>query len=213
MNLLIKLCGFLIINSCLIIACRQNNVQPASQSLPPSQDSFPANSYATLDRSPMDMSYFPADFPLQKMKGLKAEIPVARVIYSRPHKNHRVIFGNSDNSICHYGSAWRLGANEATEITFFKNVMINGKNIETGSYIIYAIPYAEKWTITLNNNLYAWGLHIDSTYDIFKTDIPVSIQQPVIEDFTMVFSDAAYGADLIMVWDNVKTVLPIEFSK
>jgi hypothetical protein len=208
---MIKLCGFLFLYCCLITACTQNKVKP-SPVLPP-QDSLPANPYAALDHSQMDMSYFPADFPLQKMNGLKIEMPVARIIYSRPHKNGRVIFGNNENSICHYGRAWRLGANEATEITFFKNVIISGKNIAKGSYVIYAIPYADKWTIILNNNLYVWGLHIDSTHDIFKTDVPVSPQQPVLEDCTIVFSDAPYGADLIMAWDNVKAVLPIEFSK
>ncbi len=211
MNLFIKYLGLLLITSCMFFACKQNNGQTTPAL--PLQDSLPANSYAALDHSQMDMSYFPADFPLQKMRGLKTEMPVARVIYSRPHKNGRVIFGNNENSICHYGKAWRLGANEGTEISFFKNVIISGKNIEKGSYIIYAIPYAEKWTIILNTNLYAWGLHIDSTYDIFKTDVPVSPQQPALEDFTMVFSDAVYGADLTMAWDNVKAVLPIEFSK
>ncbi|MEO7264676.1 MAG: DUF2911 domain-containing protein [Ferruginibacter sp.] len=211
MNLFKKYLVCLLITSCMFFACKQPNGQTSP--VPPAQDSLPANPYAPLDRSQMDMSYFPVDFPLQKMNGLKTELPVARVIYSRPHKNGRVIFGNSENSICHYGKAWRLGANEGTEISFFKNVIISGKNIAKGSYIIYAIPYAEKWTIILNNNLYSWGLHIDSTYDIFKMDIPVSPQQPALEDFTIVFSDAVYGADLIMAWDNVKAVLPIEFSK
>jgi hypothetical protein len=40
---------------------------------------------------------------------------VARLIYSRPTKNGRVIFGD----LLEYGKVWRLGANEATEIEFF----------------------------------------------------------------------------------------------
>ncbi|MEO6405968.1 MAG: DUF2911 domain-containing protein [Ferruginibacter sp.] len=194
------------------MSCNHKKIQPAPAVITV-RDSSAQNPYATLDRSPMDMSYFPADFPLKKMNGSKEKMPIARVIYSRPHKNGRIVFGNSTNSICHYGTPWRLGANEATEIDFYENVVIGGKNITQGSYLLYCIPFEDRWTIIFNSNLYAWGLHIDSSYDVFKTDIPVSVQLPSLEDFTMIFSDAPYGTDLVMAWDNVKVVLPIELSK
>ena len=38
----------------------------------------------------------------------------ARVVYSRPKKEGRTIFGG----LVEYGQVWRLGANEATEIEF-----------------------------------------------------------------------------------------------
>ncbi len=172
-----------------------------------------ANPYVPYDQSPMDMSYYPPDYPLLKMNGTDTSAPVARVIYSRPQKKGRVIFGSTEQSLRQYGKEWRLGANEATEIEFFRDVIIAEKKINKGRYIIYCTPYAGKWTIVLNNNLYTWGLHMDVTKDIFKTDIPVLTQSPVIEDFTMQFLSAPSGAELIMTWDNVKTVLPISFSK
>jgi hypothetical protein len=167
------------------------------------------NPYVTNDRSPMDMSYYPHDFPVSKMNGTDTAEPIARVIYSRPQKKGRIIFGNNSKSLCEYGKEWRLGANEATELEFFKNVIINGKKIDKGRYIIYCIPYPEKWTIILNSNLFTWGLHMDNTKDIFKVDIPVELQAPSVEDFTMVFQPAAYGTDLVMAWDNVKATLRI----
>jgi len=171
------------------------------------------NPYSDTDQSPMDMSYFPVEYPLQKMNHTDSVGLAARVIYSRPHKKNRVIFGDNPQSLCPYGKEWRLGANEATEIEFFKNVTINGRNVSRGAYIIYCIPFRDKWTIVFNSNLHAWGLHMDTSKDLFRTDIPVMQQQPPIEDFTMVFHDAQYGADLIMAWDNVKAILPIEFSR
>jgi hypothetical protein len=54
---------------------------------------------------------------------------------------------------------------------------------------------------------------MDTTKDLFRTDVPVMEQNPPLEDFTMVFQEANYGADLLMAWDNVKTILPIEFAK
>ena len=44
-----------------------------------------------LDKSPMDMSYWPNNYPLLKMSGKVKDMPVARVIYGRPLKNGRTI--------------------------------------------------------------------------------------------------------------------------
>jgi hypothetical protein len=175
---------------------------------------FTGNQYAAIDQSPLDISYFPEDYPQNKISGTQAaEVPVARVIYSRPHKKGRVVFSNDAKSICPYGKPWRLGANEATEIDFFRPVVIDGKNIAAGRYVMYCIPFADKWIFALNSNLDSWGLQIDPSKDILRTEIPTQKQVPSIEDFTIVFQPATYGTDLLCLWDNVKILLPISFSK
>lgn len=181
------------------------------------KDSLPTNEsvnpYATHDQSPMDMSYLPPDYPVLRMNGTDSTTLVARLIYSRPQKKGRNIFGNSDKNLIQFGKEWRLGANEATEIEFFKTVELSGKKVEKGNYIIYAIPFPDKWTIVLNSNLYTWGLHMDPSKDILKIDIPTQEQSPIVEDFTMVFETTAQGANLVMSWDAVKTVIPILYKK
>lgn len=178
-------------------------------------DSLPSldkNTYTSADQSPMDMSYHPAGYPLQKMAGKDSSAsPVARVIYSRPHKKGRQVFGDNEKSLCRYGRPWRLGANEATEIEFFRPVKIDGKDVAAGRYVIYCIPHADRWTIILNDNLYTWGLHMDTTKDILKVDIPTMVLNPALEDFTMVFLPSGMGTELLMAWDNVKAILPITF--
>ena len=171
------------------------------------------NPYVNQDQSYLDMSWFPVDYPIEKMKGNDSLHLIAKLIYSRPHKKGRILFAESKESLCAYGVPWRLGANEATEIELFENVNIAGQNIPKGSYVLYCIPHADRWTIIFNSNLHTWGLHINTAKDIFKTDVPVLKQEPALEDFTMVFKENNTGADLIMAWDNVKTVLPIVFSK
>ena len=171
------------------------------------------NPYVNQDQSYLDMSWFPVDYPIEKMKGNDSLHLIAKLIYSRPHKKGRILFAESKESLCAYGVPWRLGANEATEIELFENVNIAGQNIPKGSYVLYCIPHADRWTIIFNSNLHTWGLHINQAKDIFKTDVPVLKQEPALEDFTMVFKENTTGADLIMAWDNVKTVLPIVFSK
>ena len=71
------------------------------------------------------MAYYPANYPVLKIQDKLTETLAARVVYSRPQKAGRTIFG----SLVKYGEVWRLGANEATEIEFFKNVKIGGKKI------------------------------------------------------------------------------------
>lgn len=170
------------------------------------------NAYVKQDQSEMDISWWPANYPVQKMQSDTAAKLKARIIYSRPHKNGRTIFGDDTTNLCTYGKPWRLGANEATEITLFVNVIIGDKQIEKGTYIMYCIPHKDSWDIKLNSNLFTWGLHIDASKDVFTTNIKTALQEPAIENFTMVFEEATFGSNLIMAWDNVKAVLPISIA-
>jgi hypothetical protein len=156
----------------------------------------------------MDMSYFPVNYSLRKMTHEITTPPVMRVIYSRPHKQGREIFGN----LLKYGERWRLGANEASEIEFFKNVTIQDKKVNAGRYIIYCIPYQDKWTIILNNDTYTWGLQIDSTKDLMSFDVSVKKASSDLEYFTMVFQPISHGAELVMAWANTEARLPINFD-
>ena len=172
------------------------------------------NPYYTMDQSPMDMIYYPENYPIEQMKNAdSAKGPFIRIIYSRPHKKGREIFGDDTTALCIYDKPWRLGANEATEIELFKNVIIGGKNLPKGRYTLYAIPYKDRWTIIFNSSVYTWGLHIDASKDVFKTDVPTMLQTPNVEDFTMQLLGMDYGADLLIAWDTVKVILPIEFVK
>jgi hypothetical protein len=201
----------------LFSSCNQktgNNSAPETQTmrLPVSVHD---SSILSLDKSPMDISYFPEDYPKQKMITPNMASPVARVIYSRPQKKGRVIFADSsvtENVIQYYGQDWRLGANEATEIEFFKPVTINGNKIAAGRYIIYCIPYPDKWKLIISQNLYSWGLHIDKTRDLVEMEVPVLKNNVQIEYFTMLFQNSTYGCDLVMAWGDIKAVLPINFN-
>jgi hypothetical protein len=158
-----------------------------------------------FDKSPMDMSYYPVDYPKLKMSGNVSDPLIARVIYSRPQKDNRTIFGD----LIQYGSIWRLGANEATEIEFFKDVNINNQKVLKGRYVFYCIPYETKWTLVLNSDLFTWGLKIDSTKDAYKFTVPVAKTRFPYEVFTMEFEKADKGAHLVMEWDSAKAALPI----
>jgi hypothetical protein len=161
----------------------------------------------TIDKSPMDMIYFPVDYPKIKMGNGAIAPPLARVIYSRPHLAKRHLF----HDLLKYEETWRLGANEATEIDFYKPATIQGKKIPTGRYILYCIPHPETWTIILNSNIDTWGLLQDPKKDVQRFEIPVTTNNSLQEYFTMQFKKADTGATLEMSWDNVAAELPIQF--
>ena len=165
------------------------------------------NPYVNLDVSPMDMSYYPVDFPKLNMTNATGEPLIARVIYSRPHLQGRELF----HGLLNYGQPWRLGANESTEIQFFKPVTIQGKKVVAGRYILYCIPQEKSWTIVFNKNIDTWGLKPDAAKDAYRFDVPSKQTNNRLEYFTMVFEKARKGADLLMAWDDVEARLPFEY--
>lgn len=161
-----------------------------------------------VDKSPLDMSYFPSGYPVLKIQDKASEPLVARVIFSRPQKNGRTIFGE----LLEYGNVWRLGANEATEIEFFQPVKIGNTKVKKGRYTMYCIPYPEKWTVIINKETDTWGsFKYDEAKDVVRTEVPVQKQSEALESFVMAFEKAPAGAGLIIAWDNFKVILPISF--
>ncbi len=173
--------------------------------MPAQVPQVPANPNGLIDQSPMDIIYYPLEYPKLKMSGEINTTPIMRVIYSRPQKKGRAIFGHLQK----YGQPWRLGANEATEIEFFQNVTIQNKAVKAGRYVIYCIPEPTEWQIVLNSHLFSWGLHFDSTKDIQHFKIPVESVKNPVEYFTLTFQDRNKGTNLVMAWDTVMAKLPI----
>ena len=159
---------------------------------------------AELDKSPMDMIYYPANYPFLKMQGKATGEPAARLIYSRPQKKGREIFGGEVK----YNEVWRLGANEATELELFRNATIGGKKIPKGRYTLYCIPKEGKWTIIISNDNYTWGsFTYQSNKDVARIDVPVQKTNDMTEALTMYFENNK----LVILWDYLKAEVPISF--
>ena len=159
-----------------------------------------------IDKSPLDMAYYPANYPVLKIQDKMQEPLIARVIYSRPQKNNRNIFGE----LIEFGKVWRLGANEATEIEFFQNVKIGITRIKKGRYTLYAIPTATEWTLIVNKENDTWGsFKYDEKKDVARIKLPVQKQTAPFENFTMSFSKADAGFVLLMSWDDSLVSMPI----
>lgn len=169
----------------------------------------PTFKFSALDKSPMDMAYYPVNYPVIKIQDKASEPLVARVVYSRPQKDNRVIFGD----LVEYNKVWRLGANEATEIEFYRDVKIKDKKLPKGRYTLYAIPTADKWTLIFNKDTDIWGaFKYDEKKDVLRVDVPVQKTLETIEAFSMQFDKTATGINLVIGWDDVLVTLPVSLK-
>lgn len=150
------------------------------------------------DVSPMDLVQYADD----------GEI-LARVIYSRPQKRDREIFGN----LVPYGEVWRTGANESTELTLYKDMKIADVVVEAGTYAVYTIPEEKEWTVILNNIVNTWGAYeYKEKEDRVRIKTPVRKSKNAIESFSMAFEpeEDEEGASLLMGWDDRYVQIPFE---
>lgn len=161
------------------------------------------------DKSPLDISYFPVDYPMLKIQGKTVESPVARVVYSRPSKSGRKVYGG----LVEYGKVWRLGANEATEIEFYRNVKINGKTVPKGRYTLYAIVEENQWTFIINKDTDCWGaFKYDEKKDAVRVQVPARTLASPVELVSMIFEKTDSGFNLVVAWDNVRASLPVTLN-
>lgn len=173
----------------------------------PQTNKLVINPFQPVDVSPMDMSYWPADYPKLHMAGQIKTPPLARVIYSRPQLQGRKIFPE----ILQYEQLWRLGANEATELQLFKDAEVEGQLIKAGRYTLYCIPHPDSWTLIFNTTTDTWGLREEHTTDFARIEVPVTKAALELEHFTMVFLEKETQTELFIGWSNLSTRIRFKF--
>lgn len=148
--------------------------------------------------------------PLTTAEGSLGDLKVS-VDYCQPYKKDRLIFGEeSEEALVPYGKYWRLGANDATEITFSQDVSFAGESVAAGRYRMYAVPNVSNWEISLNSQLGEFGyFEPDYTLDVLKVKIPTRINPNTIEQFTMAFDSDSTHLFLSMGWDATMIRVPI----
>lgn len=143
------------------------------------------------------------------ISSVKHEGTYIKVVYGQPYRKGRTIFGEWEP----YGEVWRTGANEATEITFTRPVLMADNVIDAGTYSLFTIPNENTWTIILNSELGQWGaFEYDERRDYVRFDVPVINLETPIEAFTIAFSEVQNSlTTLSLAWDVVRVDIPIRF--
>jgi hypothetical protein len=129
------------------------------------------------------------------------------VTYGRPYKKGRDIFGGLEP----YGKVWRLGADQATNITFASDVKFGGQNVKAGTYTLFATPNEKEWTFILNSQLNQWGAYSyekNKSKDVTQFNVPVKKLDSPVEQLTIRF---AADKSMIVEWDKTQVTVPISF--
>lgn len=157
-----------------------------------------AQDFRGLDKSPHDIAYYRTN---------KISPPLIKVLYGRPQKKGRKIFG----SLIPYDQIWRVGADEATEIKFYEDVLFGDEKVKAGTYVLYAIPNEKEWTLILSSNLDVWGTYeYESKFDVVRVKAKVGFAESV-ESFSIGFKQKPKHVNMILGWDHTRVTLPITF--
>lgn len=173
-----------------------------------------AQTFRGLDKSPMDMAYYPDDyahdrkFAPDKIKGETAKV---RVIYSRPALNGREVVGK----LIPIGKVWRAGANEAPEIKFYQDATIMGKPVKAGTYALLAQAneQTQDMTIILSSDVDQWGAYsYDPKYDVLRVNVAPKELSESVENFAIQFAKGD-GKEVLMrmAWGKGMVEVPMEF--
>jgi hypothetical protein len=139
---------------------------------------------------------------------IKYKDTYVKITYCQPRKRGRTIFGG----LVPYGEVWRTGANEATEITFTKDVFINSTLLAAGTYSIFTIPEKDLWTVIFNKELGLWGSYnYNDKLDVLRINVPAQATNAVTESFTIQFEQRNNMAELLLIWDKTRISIPIQF--
>jgi hypothetical protein len=128
------------------------------------------------------------------------------VTYGRPSMKGREIFGK----LVPFGKVYRLGADEATTITFAKDGTFGGKPVKAGTYALFAIPNEKNWTIIINGNPKQWGAFDydkNKDKDVLQTEVTTKTLGSPVEQLTIGLSNQ----DLSISWEKTRVDVPLKF--
>ncbi len=149
-----------------------------------------------VDKSPMDQAAFPSDYKVANKQ--------IKVTYSRPQLKGRELA-----TLAPAGKVWRLGANEAVEVTLYKDMNLGTTPVKAGTYTMYAIPGASEWTVILSKDLNVWGSYFyNEKNDAALISVPVEEGKDSVEYFGMEFVEVDKGAHLVAAWGTMRIQIP-----
>jgi len=132
----------------------------------------------------------------------KAEVKIGDlsivIDYSQPAVKGRNVFGE----FVAYGEVWRTGANEATTITFDKDVMIEGQKLTSGTYALFTIPDEKEWIVIFNKQANQWGsFEYKQEEDALRIKVKPSTEKEITERVTF---EASEEGIITLRWDRTK---------
>jgi hypothetical protein len=126
--------------------------------------------------------------------------------YSSPRMKGRKIYGG----LVPFGEVWRTGANDATTFVTSADVVVGGKAVPAGSYTLFTVPAADKWTLIINKKTGEWGIPYKYESDeLARVDMKGSKLPSPVENFTITYDKSGSGCTLRMDWETTRATVDI----
>ena len=126
--------------------------------------------------------------------------------YSSPRMKGRKIYGE----LVPFGEVWRTGANEATTFVTSADIVIGGKSVPAGSYTIFTVPNADKWTLIINKKTGEWGIPYKYEGDeLARVNMKVSKLPSPLENFTISYNKSGSGCAMHIDWETTSASVDI----
>jgi hypothetical protein len=154
-----------------------------------------------LDKAPVDIAYLRPTYNSN---------PLVKVVYSRPSIEEEKVFGK----LVPFGEIWRTGANEATEVTFYKDMLFGNKLVRKGTYVMHTIPGKKEWTVILNSNTDTWGAFFyNPEKDVARIKIRVKkdLKEP-LDVFSIAFKKDFKDSYMVLAWEDIHVDIPLDDS-
>ena len=144
--------------------------------------------------------------------GFSSDDTTFEVVYSRPYKKDRLIFGSEENgALVPFGNYWRTGANAATTFEASSDILFNGEELKAGKYALYTIPNENNWTVVLSSesDVFFAISQPDTKFDVLKTSVDVNSMESSLEQFTIEFSKDSTAVNMDLMWDKTMVSIPL----
>jgi len=129
-----------------------------------------------------------------------------KTAYSSPRMKGRKIYGG----LVPFGEVWRTGANEATTFVTSSDLNVGGKTVPAGSYTIFTVPAADKWTLIVNKKTGEWGIPYKYESDeLARVDMKTSMLPSPVENFTIGFAKSGSACTLQIDWETTRASVDI----
>lgn len=131
------------------------------------------------------------------------------ITYGRPSMRGRTIVGD----LVPFGYVWRLGADEATELSTSADLVFGRYRLKAGTYSLFARPEKDAWTLIINAGTGMSGLEREPAKDLTSLTVkPGSLAAPV-EQLTLAVVDTPAGGAITLRWEKTEVVFPFTVAK
>jgi hypothetical protein len=148
----------------------------------------------------------PATSPAQTIRQ-EFGLGTIEVNYPRPAAKGRRVFGD----LVPYGKLWRPGTSGFTRLTFSDPVEMNGRRLDSGSYVLYTIPGEESWEVIINKGVKnaAAELYRESE-DVIRFKLEPLRLKSRTESFTIQFAAVKpESCELQLTWEKRGITIPL----